>query len=376
MFVAAVAVSPARAETPACMHGTALMQTDAQAWLSLQNQMARLKTNVTRIRDEITEVIDINDDVGEASHEASQIHKVLSLIAPLFELAPSLQSGLEKTAHAAEITHKNVLSPIHKVTDAVVTKGRLHQIRAEIDAKVLPNIAKYENYAIAAHLKSVTFGNDYIKVCHVAATLQKVACVSSANKDIDTIYKNLNQPVTLLNTAVIDVAKGVGDANRILETSLSPSFKFAADLHTPLADISKVIKELEKEIRKLERDLKKHIHVRIHPFDWKFSIERLLKEWKAELKKLEHLVDVDKLKKEMRKAVEKVLHPIVHDIEKFIHSLERDMPKPNLDLGKLEADLKKIEAFFASLEPHYDLSALEKAIKEIEDAIKALESCK
>lgn len=124
--VAMWGVPSAVAETAACTHGTALLQTDAQAWLSLQTQLARLKTNITNIRTEITEVIDMNDDVGEADKTAKKIHSRLSLIAPLFELAPSLQSGLDKTAHAAEISHKNVLSPIYKVTNAIVTKGRLH----------------------------------------------------------------------------------------------------------------------------------------------------------------------------------------------------------------------------------------------------------
>ncbi|MGJ3261401.1 MAG: hypothetical protein ACFE0S_17505 [Rhodospirillales bacterium] len=375
-LAAAVIASPVEAETPACTHGTALLQTDAQAWLSLQNQMARLKTNVTKLRTEITDVIDINVDIGEASKTAYDIHKTLSLIAPLFELAPSLQSGLEKTARAAEISHKSVLNPVHNVTDTIVTKAKLHEIRAEIDTKVLPNIGKYEGEASKAHTQSVKFGSDYIKACHIAATIQKTACISAANKDIDAVYNTFNKPVGLLNTAVLDIAKGVGDANRIMETSLAVSFKPVLDIHRPVVDISKVIRELEHEIEKLERDMKKHIHIHIGAFHFKFTIKHLLKEWKHELKKLEHLVNVDKLKEEMRKEVEKVLHPIVHAIEKFIHTLEREMTPPGMNMGALEADFRALEKMFDLKGPDFDLSAIEKAIHDIENAIRELESCK
>jgi len=92
---------PAKAETASCQHGTALLQNDTQAWLSLYNQNACLRKNVTDIRTEIHDVIGMNEQIGEANKTANKIHKTLSLIAPLFELAPSLQSGLKKAARAA-----------------------------------------------------------------------------------------------------------------------------------------------------------------------------------------------------------------------------------------------------------------------------------
>lgn len=375
-FIMASTVSTAQAATPACTHGTALLQTDAHAWLSLYNQMARLKTNVTHIRTEISDVIEINDDVGDASKTAYDIHKTLSLIAPLFELAPSIQSGLEKTARAAEISHKDILNPIHKVTDAIVTKARLHQLRAEIDKKVLPNIGKYEGQSSKAHTQSVKFGGDYVKACHVAATIQKKACISSANKAIDDVYGIFNKPVGLLNTAVLDVAKGVGEANKIMETSLSVSFKPIVDIHAPIVDIAKVVRALEHEIHKLERAMKRHIHIHIGAIHLRFTIKHLLKEWKAELRKLEHLVNIDKLKKEMEKEVNKIIHPIVHAIERFIHRLEHRMTPPGINLSALEADLKALEALLNFGGPHFDLSAIEKAIHDIENAIHAMEQCK
>ena len=44
-----------------------------------------------------------------------------------------------------------------------------------------------------------------------------------------------------------------------------------------------------------------------------------------ELKKLEHFMHVDKIKAEMRRAVETALHRVVHDIEKEIHHLEHSV---------------------------------------------------
>lgn len=374
--LAVCAPDAVKAETQACTHGSALLQNDAQAWLTLQSQLARLKGNVTKIRTEISDVIDINDDVGKANKTASDIHKNLSLIAPLFELAPSLQSGLDKTAHAAEIAHKKVLSPIYKVTNTIVTDAKLHEIRAEIDTKVLPKISAYEKDSSTAHLKSVTLGKDFIEACHIAATIKSAACISAGNKAIDAVYATFNKPVHLLDTAVLDTAKGIAVANRIMETEISVGLNPVLDIHAPVVDISKVVEALEREIRKLEDAMKQDIHIRIHPFDWKFTIEHLLKEWKAELKKLEHLVNVDKLKKEMREAVEKVIGPIVRDIEKFIHSLEHSFEPRGLDLSALEAAFRALEKELAFTGPHIDLSALEKAIKEIEDALRALEKCK
>lgn len=366
----------AQAETQACTHGTALLQNDAQAWLSMHNQLAQFKKNIIKIRTEITDIIDMNDDVGEADKTANDIHKKLSLIAPLFELAPNLQSGLDKTSRAAEIAHKKILGPIYKITDTIVTDARLHEIRALINKKVLPKVSTVESISSKAHLKSVTLGKDFIKACHIAATIKSAACISSGNKAIDAIYNDFNKPVRLTDTAVVDVAKGIGVVNRVMETELSVTLRPVIDIHAPIVDISKVVRALDREIHKLERALKTHIHIHIGGFKFRFTIKHLLEEWKAEMRKLEHLVDVDKLKKEMRKAVEKVLHPIVHDIEKFIHKLEHSFKPKGISLAKLEAELKALEKMLAFKGPNVDLSAIDKAIKKMEDAVRALEKCK
>lgn len=366
----------AQAEIQACTHGTALLQNDAQAWLSMHNQLAQFKKNVIKIRTEITDIIDMNDDVGEADKTAKDIHTKLSLIAPLFELAPNLQSGLDKTSHAAEIAHKKILGPVYKATDTIVTDARLHKIRALINEKVLPKVSDIEAVSSKAHLKSVTLGKDFIKACHIAATIKSTACISSGNKAIDAIYNDFNKPIRLTDTAVVDVAKGIGIVNRVMETELSVTLRPVIDIHAPIVDISKVVRELDHEIDKLERALKTHIHIHIGAFKFRFTIKHLLEEWKAEMRKLEHLVDVDKLKEEMRKAVEKVLQPIVHDIEKFIHKLEHSFEPKGISLAKLEAELKALEKMLAFKGPNVDLSAIDKVVKDMEDAVRALETCK
>lgn len=366
----------AQAETQACSLGTALLQNDAQAWLSLQNQLARFKKNIIKIRTEITDIIEMNDDIGEADKTARDIHTKLSLIAPLFELAPSLQSGLDKTSRAAEVSHKNVLGPIYKVTDAVVTDARLHQIREKIDTEVLPKISKFETDASKVHLKSVTLGKDYIEACHISATIKSATCISAGNNAIDSAYNAFNQPLRLADKSVIETAKIIGEINRVLETELSVTMGPLLGIHGPVADISKVVRELDKEIHKLERWMKKHIHLHIGAFHLRFTIKYLLEEWKKELHKLEHLVDVDKLKKEMRKEVEKVLRPVVHDIEKFIHRLEHSFEPKGISLAKLEAELKALEKMLEIKGPDFDFAAIEKAIKDMEAALRALETCK
>ena len=175
--MAAFAPTLAQAETAACAHGTALLHNDAHGWLTLQNQLTRLKKNVAHIRTEISDVIDINDDIGKADKTAKDLHKVLSRISPLFELAPSLQSGIDKTSRAAEISHKDVLGPIHSVTNKFVTVAKLREIKAELDAKVLPKIADFEKKSSTAHLKSVKLGGDFIEACHIAQTIQSTTCI-------------------------------------------------------------------------------------------------------------------------------------------------------------------------------------------------------
>ena len=180
----------------------------------------------------------------------------------------------------------------------------------------------------------------------------------------------------LLDTVVVDTANAIGTANHIMETEISVGLKPIIAIHGPIVDVSKAIAALEREIKKLEHALKQHIHIHVGPVKLKFTINHLLKEWKTILKKFEHLINVDKLKKAMRKAVEKALHHIIHDIQKFIHSLEPKIHMHGFDMSKLDAELK---ALFRSLEfkgVHLNLSAFDPAIKGIDVHLPKLRHCK
>lgn len=375
-LVTAFSMQPAEAATPACTHGTALLQNDAQAWYSLQTQTTRLKTNITKLRNDIDAVIQMNDDIGNDDKTAKDIHKDLSSIAPLFELAPTIQSGLAKTARAAEIAHKDVLGPIHKVTNDIVTLAKLHEIKAELDAKVLPKLALFEKDAATAHLKSVTLTKDYIQACHIAATIQSKACIGSGNKAIDGVYTAFKTPITATNTVVIDTATVLGKVNDIMETKITPGLKPLIDINGPMREFNKVVEALEKEIHKLEHDMKKHVHIHVGPVNLKFTIHHLLKEWKIEVKKFEHLLNVDKLKKAMRHAVEKVVHKVVHAMEGFIHHLEHSVKVNGFNLGSLETAFAKLRTDLNFSSFKVDFKAYDLAIKDMSLGLSGLQSCK
>ncbi len=366
---------PAQAATPACTHGTALLQSDTQAWLSLYNQNARLHKNVMHIRTEIDDIIVMNDDIGEADKTAKKIHKILSLIAPLFELAPSLQSGLEKTARAAEISHKDVLSPIYNVTNGLVTKAKLHEIENKLDTEVLPRIAKFEQGSSDAHLKAVTLTKDYIEACHIADTIKKATCITSGEKAIDDVYAGFRVPVKTVNTVVVDTANVINDLNKIMENELSVSMRPIIVIKNPMDDVAHAIHELDKEIHKLEREMKKHIHIHIGPIKLRFTIEHLLKEWKKEVKKLEHLMHVDKIKAEMRRVIEKALHKVVHDIEKAIHHLEHSVKIDGFNMSDIDLAFLKFRTGLDFKDIDFGLGTYGIAIKGISLGLHGLQSC-
>ncbi len=377
LMIGLAVTDPAHAAaTPACQHGTALLNNDAHAWSSLNTQAVRLDRNLTAVRNDIDTVIKINDDIGEVDHIAQKVHKTLSLIAPLFALAPALKSGLERTANAAETSHKSFLNPVHKVTNALVTGARLHEIEAAMDKQVLPKVKLLEKDAATAHLKAVTLAKDYIEACRIAATIQSAACISSGNKLIDATYKTFQAPVTTLNTAVIDTANIMAEVNKLMETDITPGLKPVIDIRPPVIDTAKALHEIEHLLHILEKDLKKHVHIHVGPVNLKFTVEHLLKEWKKELKKLEHLIHVDKLKRAMRKAVEKVMHKVIHDIEKTIHRLEHSVTVHGFNMGSIEAAFRKLEADLRFKGVPFNVQLWDNPIRGISADLPKLKACK
>lgn len=370
------AAMPAQAASPACIHGSALLQNDTQAWLSLYNQNARFYKNVKHIRTEIDDVIVMNDQVGEADETAKKVHSTLKLLAILFELVPNIQSGLDKTARAAEIAHKDVLGPIHKVTNDLVTKAKLHEIEKELDTEILPRIAKFEKGSLDAHIHAVTLTKDYIEACHIADTIKQATCIKSGEKAIDDVYAAFRVPMKTANTAVVDTAKVINVLNKIMETELSVSMRPIIAIKNPMDDIAHVIHELNKEIRKLEHEMKKHIHIHVGPIKVRFTIKHLLKEWKKEVKKLEHLMHIDKIKAEMRHVIEKALHRIVHDIKRAIHKLEPHIKVKGLNMSGVDLAFSKFRTGLNFKDIDFGLGTYGVAIKGISLGLHGLQSCK
>jgi len=366
----------AEAASPSCTHGTSLLHVDAQAWQSLHFQAARLHKNLTAIRTEINDVIEINEDIGQADKTAKDIHKVLSQISPIMELAPTVQSGMNKTARAAEISHKDVLGPIHKVTNELVTRAKLKEIREELDTKVLPKISKLDKNAVDAHLRAVTLSKDYVEACHLAATIQKKACISAGEKAIDGVYAVFHKPVQTANTAVTDAAKAINVLNRILETEISVGLKPIIAIKRPITGIAKVLRAIERDIRKLEHAMKKHIRIHIGPINVRFTVHHLLKEWKIEMRKLEHLLNIDKIKRAMRRAVEKVLHSIVHAMMKFIHRLEHSIKIDGFNMGSLDIAFGKLRTGLNFKPIDFHLRTFDLAIKDVSLGLHGLKICK
>ena len=370
------ATLPTKAETASCQHGTTLLQNDAQVWLSLYNQNARLHKNVTHIRTEINDVIVMNDQIGEANKTTNKIHKILNLIAPLFELAPSLQSGLEKAARAAEISHKDVLNPVYDVTNGLVTKAKLHEIENELDTQVLPKIATFEKGSSDAHLKAVTLTRDFIEACHIADTIKQATCISSGEKAIDDVYAAFRVPVQTVNTVVVDTANAINVLNKIMEAELSVSMRPIIAIKNPMDDVAHAIHELDKAIHKLEHEMKKHIHIHVGPVKVRFTIKHLLKKWEKEVKKLEHFMHVDKIKAEMRRAVETALHRVVHDIEKEIHHLEHSVKIDGFNLSDLDLANIKLRTGLDFKDIDFGLGTYDIAIKGMSLGLHGLKTCK
>ena len=352
LFLCLLSAPSAQAAIASCTHGIAVLNNDAQAWSSLNLQARRLHTNIEALRNDLNDLLEMNADIGHADKVAKDIHSVLGKISPLMELVPSIQSGIERTSNAAQVTHSSVLGPVYKITNGVVNATDLQNIVHILDTKVIPKLVLFENKSSDFHLDTAKYTHDFTEACHIIQTAEKLACSAPGSKIIDDTYSGFRTPVTRLTSDVLFAAKAISEVNNLLERDIFPGMHLVLDLDTPMQEIARVIHAIEALVHKLEKDLKKLIHIHVGPVNVKFTVAYLLKEWKKEIRKLEHLLNVDKLKKEMRKEIEKVLHAVEHEMTNLIHKLESHITVHGMDLSGLEAALRR-------LEPHLDIKGPE-----------------
>lgn len=319
-------------------------------------------------------VVYINKAVGLADKTAKEIAKELNLVAPTLELAPSVQSRLEHVAKAVETSHKNMLGPIHSVTNGLVTKAELEEVKAVLSKEVIPEITVLEAASEAAHLASVALGSPYAQACHLIDTSKSAKCVAGGTKAIDTIYAKFENPVRTTDTFVIALAKTLAIENGLIEKYILPGLEPIISLMPTVKEMAHVIKDLDKDVRHLKHELKHHIHIKIGLVDVHFTVEHLLKEWKKEVHKLEHVIKVDKLKAEMRHAVDKVLHPVTHKMTKFIHHLESNVKIDGYSVDSVSAEFKKLSTKKVTIK--FSPTLMESAEAQLKKDIAIIRSCK
>ena len=95
-----------------------------------------------------------------------------------------------------------------------------------------------------------------------------------------------------------------------------------------------------------------------------------------ELKKLEHFMHVDKIKAEMRRAVETALHRVVHDIEKEIHHLEHSVKIDGFNLSDLDLAFIKLRTGLDFKDIDFGLGTYDIAIKGMSLGLHGLKTCK
>ena len=95
-----------------------------------------------------------------------------------------------------------------------------------------------------------------------------------------------------------------------------------------------------------------------------------------ELKKLEHFMYVDKIKAEMRRAVETALHRVVHDIEKEIHHLEHSVKIDGFNLSDLDLTFIKLRTGLDFKDIDFGLGTYDIAIKGMSLGLHGLKTCK
>lgn len=326
-----------------CIHGTALLNNDAQAWQAVYTQSVRLYDNIKRFRDDVNAIIELEEDIGRTDSDARKVQKVTGTIAPAFELAPEIQNALEDVSEAAGIAHKDVISPIYKIASDLVKATKLREIRDQLDKEVLPRVAKFEKFTTDNQLRVTNISKDYIETCHAAEIVATQACSSDGFKAIAGVYTLFKAPISDATRGIIELAKVLSDINSVLETNLEPALRPIKDIVSPMKAISHAFKSVDHEIYLFDRELDKRITLKIGLFEHSFTIKYLLKEWRKEVKKFEAIVKISTIKREIRHKIDEILDPTIHRMTGFLHSLEKKVTIDGLnidEIGKLIQDVK------------------------------------
>jgi archaellum component FlaC len=366
------------ANSPACAHGTTLLSNDLHAWQSLYNQSARLYKNIKEIRNDINSVIEIEEDVKKAKKTAADIQKVTEALVPVFELVPEVQSGLEHTGKAAGIAHKNVLTPIYDVAHGLVEDAKLREIRKTLDTEVLPRVAKFEKFTSDTQARVLRVTHDFTETCHLAEIAKTETCSTAGFKVVTGVYDVFKAPITEGTTAIIELSNTLSSINRLLEDVLNPAFEPMAVIKGPVDDITKALRVVHHDIYLFERELDKRITIKLGPPlpELRFTVNHILKEWKKEVKKLEHLVDIDALKRKVRHEIDHLLHPLIHRMTGFIYRLESGVKIDGFSASDIAADLSKLRSRMAVEMPIFDFNVYDVASRNLSAGSSQTKSCR
>lgn len=364
-------------ETPSqCTNGIAILDQNAQTWHALDHQSALLYKNIAHIRDNINSIIEIDEDLAKDAKTAKDLHKLMSLIAPSFELAPEVQTGLENVGRAAEFAERDVLSPAHKITDDLVSAARLREIRDELNTKVLPRVSELAKFAAQTQARVLRVSGGVSDACRIAEAVENTACSNEGFRAVSGVYNAFRPPVLETTKVISELNGALAKINALLETRITPVLNPVLVVERPLKDVSAVLRSLEDEIHRFKHALDKRITIRVDALiTVRFSVKQLLKDWKKEVRKFEHLVDIDALKREMRKKIEAILEPEVRKMTRSIRGLEKKVSIDNLNISDVKKMLAELKSRMALEMPIIDFHAYDKADEGLIRIAKRTKSC-
>lgn len=364
-------------ETPSqCVNGMAVLAQNAQTWHELNHQFTTLYKNIAHVRDNINSIIEIDDDLAKDSKTAQKVQKVMNLIAPGFELVPEIQTGLENIGRAAEISDRDVLSPAHKIANDLVSAAKLREIRDELNTQVLPRVSKLAGFASQTQARVLKVSRGVSDACRIAEAVNTAACSRKGFQAISDAYTAFRPPVLETTKVVSELNGALGQVNALMEKSVTPVLKPVLVVERPLKDVSAAFRSLDDGIHQFEHALERRITIHVDGLiKLRFSVKQLLKDWKKEVRKFEHLVDVDALKREMRKEIEAVLEPEVRKMTRVIKRLENSITIDGLNISDVEKMLAELKSRLALEMPIIEFQAYEKADLGLTRIAEQTKSC-